>query len=359
MANISLFCPEGHRVTDHDARFCATCGAALSARCNRCQTALAVDATSCEMCDAAELARREAAQQAAAERSQKAEAAAAARAAERARRAAEQGALRTTPRESPPKRSPLVAVVITAAIVGGLALSGTGIWLFMGSDGESGKVSLALAPEPKEVPPSPPSGGTGDLTEEEGSDITSEPTPSSTGTPGPRPPASPTEGPSSGHVIRSTSFRVPLTIEVPAGWQVGIEREEVFEIEAGEDSPYFRTAWLNISYVADTSSGPMTPEDVILEVVASSEGALKPLGVPGPTTLFGRPASAIDMRAPQDVAFADGFMGGNQFFAGDRLHFVAGQTGTSLVLVYAEGQTSQWDSLWPVFRAMIESISPG
>jgi hypothetical protein len=37
----------------------------------------------------------------------------------------------------------------------------------------------------------------------------------------------------------------------------------------------------------------------------------------------------------------------------------AGQTGTSYVLVYAEGQTSQWDALWPLFRAMIESISAG
>ena len=64
------------------------------------------------------------------------------------------------------------------------------------------------------------------------------------------------------------------------------------------------------------------------------------------------------MRVHQDVTFTGGFLSNHEFVAGDRLYFVAGQMGTSLLLVYAEAQTSKWDSIWPVFQAMIESISP-
>jgi hypothetical protein len=244
-------------------------------------------------------------------------------------------------------------------VVAGLALSGAGVWQLMGLGGGSETVSLALASQPKEAPPSPPGEGAVDLPEETdgtGEGIAIATTPRATP---PAPTAGPTERPQLGNTFRSTSFRVPLTLELPAGWQVSTDAEYVIEVEAGEDSPYFRTAWLNISYVSNTSSGAITPEAVIQEAIASSEGALEPLAPPGPAALFGGPAFAVDMRAPQDVKFVDGFLGGHQFFAGERLHFVAGQTGTSYVLVYAEGQTSQWDALWPLFRAMIESISAG
>ena len=334
MPDISLFCPQGHPVTRQGARFCGTCGAPLSARCNRCQTTLAADATSCEKCDAAAPAQREAAQQPIVRETQ--------------------WAART---ERPHKPMPLAAVLTAAAMVAGLALAGAGIWLFIGSDGGSEEVSLALGPEPKEVPPSTPSGGTSGPPGE--ADSGGARTPPAKSTLQPKPPAAPTEQGPSGNAIGSTSFRVPLTIEVPAGWQVSVDLENLLEVEAGKDSLYFRAAWLNIAYVADASSGPITPEDIIAEVLASSEGVFEPLAPPSPATLFGRSASAIDMRVPQDVTFTGGFLSNHEFLAGDRVHFVAGQLGTSFLLVYAEAQTGKWDSIWPVFQGMIESISPG
>ena len=339
MPQISLFCPQGHRAGLHGprARFCAACGTLLIARCERCQAALAPGATRCPTCDGVGPAQQEAPQP-----------------------AAQRDTLEAGQRPSARKPTLVPTVLITAAVVAGLALSGVGVWQLTGLGGGNETVSLALASQPKEAPPSPPGGGAVDLPEE--TDGTGELVPIAASTPRATPPAptaGPAERPQPRNTFRSTSFRVPLTLELPAGWQVSSDAEYVIEVEAGEDSPYFRTAWLTISYVSDASSGAITPEAVIQEVIASSEGALEPLAPPGPATLFGGPAFAIDMRAPQDVKFVDGFLGGHQFFAGERLHFVAGQTGTSYVLVYAEGQTSQWDALWPLFRAMIGSISAG
>jgi len=336
---ISFLCPQGHRTGLHGprARFCGTCGTPLIARCDRCQATLAPGATRCETCDGPDPAQQEAAQPA-------------------AQRDTPEAAKRT----SAPKPTAVPTFLITAAVVAGLALSGAGVWQLMGLGGGSETVSLALASQPKEAPPSPPGEGAVDLPEE--ADGTGEVVPAAASTPRTTPTAptaDPAESPQPQDTFRSTSFRVPLTLDLAPGWQVSTDAEYVLEIEASEDSPYFRTAWLNISYVSNTSSGAITPEAVIQEVIASSEGALEPLASPGPAALFGGPAFAVDMRAPQDVKFVDGFLGGHQFFTGERLHFVAGQTGTSYVLVYAEGQTSQWDALWPLFRAMIESISAG